>query len=329
MCRARKCLSPTLLGDQTMTRKLIPLLTLACPLLFSSASAADKPVKLQFKMKKGQKLIYRSSSQVNKTEKLNGMSIKTDLNTNAITTRTFKGTDKKGNFKLETEMKKIKMTAEIGPLGKYTYDSTSSDNEKSSMLGAWFTPVLDTVVGATINVTIQPNGKVLPVKGYKELVAEAVKASPMKAQYTNEAYRVEFGESLVNLPAKPVKKGDTWSEKYEIKMPGVGTLKRTIKYTHAGDSKVGSRKTIKITAVYDDSIEVDIKRTGQTITGTLTGSDSKAVIHFDPVAGQLVSKTKTSKQSGTLTVDVGGMSIGVETNQSTTQKYELLDKLPK
>lgn len=312
-----------------MTRKLIPLLTLACPLLFASAAAADKPVKLQFKMKKGQKLIYRSISTVKKTEEVNTMKIKTDLNTNAITVRTVKGVDKKGNFKLENEMKKVKMTAEIGPLGKYTYDSNSTDNEKSSMLGSWFTPVFDTVVGATVKVTVQPNGTVLPVKGFQELVAEAVKDSPMKSQYTNEAYQVEFSESLVHLPAKAVKKGDTWTHKYEVKLPGIGKSKGSIKYTHEGASKVGSRKTIKISAVYEGSVEVNLKRDGQVITGTLTSSDAKGVIHFDPVAGQLVSKSKTSKSTGTLTVDVNGMSIGVETDQTTTQKYELLDKLPK
>lgn len=320
---------PCSTGVHAMFRRILPLLTFTTPLLFAGTAPAEEPVKLRFKMKKGDKLIYRSSSKVKKTESVNGMKVKTAIDSNTISVRTFKGLDKKGNLKLDAVVKKVKMTAEIGPLGKYTYDSTSTDNEKSSQLGQMFTPALDTIVEASINVSITPTGQVLPVKGYKELLAEAVKDSPLKSQYSNEAYRVEFGESLVRLPEKAVKKGDTWQHKYTQKLPGVGTMKGSTKFEHAGYEKVGKRQCVKITATHEGTFEIALKRMGADISGTLTMSKATSTIYFDAKAGQVVKKSKTASMTGTLNIDVNGMQIGVENDQTTTQQYELLDKMPK
>lgn len=311
-----------------MISRTLSLLTVTSVALFTAVGYADEPILLRYKMQKDDKLIYRKTGKTNKTETVMGQKVKTTIDAMTIDVRTLGKVDAKGNIQFESETKRITMTANIGPLGEYKYDSTSTDNDQASMLGAMFTPVLDTLNGASFKVTISPRGKVFPVKGYEELLAEAAKNSPLKDQYSNEAFRVEFSELLVRLPEKPVKQGDTWSHKSELKLPGVGTVKGTEKLTFAGREKIGGVETIKITGTYEGAIEIDLTRNGAKITGTLTLAEATATIHFDPKAGRVVSKTKTSRMTGTLNIDANGMNIPVENDQKSTIKVELLDKLP-
>eukprot|EP00913_Durusdinium_trenchii_P013367 g12548.t1 len=315
-------------GVHVMIARALSLLILATVVLGGAVAGAEEPIKLRYRMQKGEKLIYQSASNTVQTESAMGRKATTKINVNAFSVRTFKSVDKKGNIQFETETKRIAMSADNDQVGKYTYDSRSTDNEKSSTFGSMFTEVSNTLIGATFNVTVTPLGEVKPVKGFEELLAEVVKNNPMKDKYTNKGFRVEISDSFPKFPEKAVKKGDTWKRTFSEKVPGVGTVKMTEKYTHAGTKKVGKRETVKIDVTYDGTIELDIKRGGFDITGTLTVSDASGTVYFDPKQGCVVSKKKSVKLSGTMNIDVNGMNVGVENSTTTTTSMKLLDKLP-
>lgn len=314
----------------------LPIVPVALALIASPAAAAG-PIKLQYKFKKGDKLIYRATKKVKKTEVVNNNTFQTLVESRSVDLRTFKRKDKRGNFQFEDETKRVKVDLKVSqivdnkakPIAAFKYDSQSTDNDSTSAIGALLTPVLDTLNGATFTVTITPDGEVLPFKGFKELMAGVVtKDNPFAAGYSDEAYRLEFAESVARLSDKPVKPGDTWTQKYSVKLPNVGTVKGEAKYKYEGEGRIGNRKTVRISATYEGTIEVDAKRAGGKVTGTLTVSDSKGVIHFDPRTGRLVSKERSTRTSGSLNIEAGNNTLTVDSDQTDNLKVELLEKLP-
>lgn len=311
-----------------MFQRALSLMAVTSLTLFASAAKADKPVDLKFRMKKDDRLIYRMTTTLDKSRSVMDRKQRIKIGSSTIYVLTVNKIDGKGNVHFDVEIKRIKMDAEFKPGGEYKYDSTSTDNEKASGLGMLFTPILDTLNGASFKVTVTPRGKVLPVKGYDELLAEVLKDNPLKGEHSSAAFTARIGMLFVRSTGKPIKPSDKWEHKDEVKLPGLGTAKGAERFTYAGPGKVGSRKTGKITVTGEGALDIETTQGGMKITGTLTTSEATGVIHFDPKAGCVVSKTITSRQTGTLNVEAGDKNIPLMDEQTTNLKIELLEKLP-
>lgn len=316
-----------------MFRHSLLLTALALAIALPAAVSAEDAVRMQHKMKQGDQRIYRVTTTVLKKETVNKMTYTTKYESQTIDVRRFKKTDDKGNIVLETENKRQNVKLNVdGPNVKldYKFDSQSRDNEKGSMIGALLTPVLESTSGAIFEMTVQPDGTVLPMKGYEELLKGVIKeGNPMAHQYTNEAFRFQFAESLIPLSKKPVQPGDKWERDYKLNLGKGLVMKGYSRYEYAGTSNVGKRKTVKITGTSDGSVDLDIKQAGATVTGALTIGDGTITAQFDPKAGTLISKISKTKVTGTMTVTAGDNTVEINLEQEITYKVELLDKVPK
>jgi len=306
------------------------LLTVAAVLYGCSIAVAQDAVTLRYKMAKDEKQIYRKFETLKQAQSVMNMKIETEITSTEVGTRTLQEIDAEGNFRLQTENKSFKVKAKIGPLGEYTFDSKSNDNDKGSALGAALTPVYERMSGSSMTITHTPRGVVTKVEGYEELLKDVLKDNPIGAQFagggSDKAARFGFGEFFPNFSEKPVAPGDRWETPYELELPKIGAAKG--KRIYVGPDKVGDRKTAKVTVTSELSLDLNLDINGAKVTGKMTIDEAKGTLQFDPERGQIVSLENQYTLSGNLNVSTNGMEIPVSTAQTQRVMLELLPKLP-
>jgi hypothetical protein len=297
----------------------------------AGSAAADDGVVFQYKMEKGDRHIYRAKMQMKQSQTFMGQNIETDFNTEAISSTTKDGTDEKGNAQLSIKNERMKVKVSIGPLGDYEFDSQSSERDKASMLGALMTPLFERLSTASYQMIVAPDGEVVEVKGYTELLADLVKDNPFGALTggnSNEAAKQQHNDVFPKLPKKAIKIGETWESKTDTMMPGIGKVRGKSTYRYVGPDKVGDRETAKIEVTSEATIELDLDQGGNKVTGTLTTAGAQGTLHFDVAAGRVLSNESSTSITGDISVNAGGMIIPVRNEQNMKMKVEYLDKLP-
>jgi len=310
--------------------RMIPLVAVVV-LCGGSAHAADA-VLLQYQFKPKEELIYRVTGNINSTQKVNEMTSKNTVTTKEIVVQRLDKMDGKKNFQLESENKRLEVSLEIGPLGKYTFDSTSDDNERGSQLGGELTPVYETLSGAVLKVTMSPRGEVLGVRGYESLLLPVLKGKQLAPQFvgggTNKAAQLQQAELFPVLSNKPVKPGDTWVAPLKLQVAKLGEADGRKTYKYAGLRKLKDRSLAKITYSYDLTFKLDLSMGGSKISGELAITKGGGTALFDPAKGHLVSLKGQYELGGDLTVEVGEKTIPVRVDQTQTFSVEQLQKLP-
>lgn len=293
---------------------------------------ADEPVLLRHKFEKEKPAIYRTEMAMEQAQSFAGQKIETTLKQTDVTVRSLEKMEDDGSFRLKSENKRLQMKMKVGPLGEYTFDSASTEREKGSALGAALTPLYERLSGASLTVTVTPQGKVTEVEGFKELVADVLKDNPIAAQFAggggNSAGKASYQDAFDQFPEKPVKPGDTWEVPYEIEMPKVGKVEGKRIYKVEAFDKVGERDTIRYSVALDLSFDLNLEVNGARVTGKMTASNASGTGQFDPAKGQLVSKKSKYTISGMLSVEANGQTIPIQSDQTQTITVELLDKLP-
>jgi hypothetical protein len=226
----------------------------------------------------------------------------------------------------------LQAQVEIGPLGKYEYDSKKTTRDSGSMLSGALNPVFNALNGAGWSYTLSPRGDVVKVEGFAELLTEALKGNDIGAQFagggTNESAKAEAAQRYLQFPDKEISPGSTWDQDYELPMPNIGKVKGRRSYKYVGDETKDGRKLAKITFTDASTIDLDVKSDMATATGSLSTSSSSGEALFDAEAGRIVSMTAKAELGGTLKVSAGGMTLSVDQTQSQAGTIELLDKLP-
>jgi hypothetical protein len=264
---------------------------------------AEEPILLKYKAAKGDTLYYKTTQEMKQAQSLMGMNFDNTLKQEVVVSRVVDSIDETGNVTFKVKADRRKMTAAFGALGKFEFDSKSTDRDL-----------------------------ITEVKGYAELTADLLKDNPFGASFggaaDNKTAVHTEQTALVILSEKPVKPGDKWEVPFDIELTKVGKLKGKITYTYEGPDKVGDRKTARIGATTEISMELDIDQGATKVKGTLATTSASGTVQFDPEAGRVVSIKQTSSMTGKLTVEAGGMMIPVENSQDQTESFELLDKLP-
>lgn len=313
-------------------KRLLSLGMVCCAFACLAGAANAQGVVFKYKYKPGGKDIYRTKSTANQTQKVGEMKFENVMETTEFYETRLKQFDNDKNFVLERENKRYLIKMKIGPLGEYKYDSTADDNEKGSMLGGELTPLYDTLKGAIITVTQNPNGKIEKVKGYKELLEPILKDKPIAKQFsaggTDKAMALGVGEFFPQFSDKPVKPGDSWEIPFKMSLDKLGSFegKKVIKYV--GPDKLNGKKTDKFTYSTELAIKVDLEQGGAKVTGELSISKSSGTFHFDRDKGIILSLKASQELSGDLTVTANGNDIGVSQSQKQSYELEHLEKLP-
>lgn len=308
-------------------RAFIAGLVLPLAMLFSSMAQAQDGQPFRYKAKPGDKQYFSIKSTLEQSQKINNIDVKNTIETTSIVEREVLEPDEKGNNVFREHHLHLIIEMQIGPLGEYTYDSKSTDNETGSTLGLALTPLYDAISGAFVVVTVSPQGEVLKVKGLKEAVEGGVdKDNPIAAQFalgaaSEETARINYSEYFIQFPEKTLSAGDTWEIPYDLELGTLGKLKGKTVHVYGGPETVDGRRLHKATSSNEMKGDIEIKTAGLEIAGTVEIDASSGTAFFDAESGQLISRNSNISSSGDLVTVVGGMTIPIKQNQ--TQKIEI------
>ncbi len=172
---------------------------------------------------------------------------------------------------------------------------------------------------------------------HAELIADVIKDNFKGAvcgggNGGNAAAKLTEQESFIILSDQPVKPGDQWESQFDVDLPVPGQSRkaRTVTYVYEGNDKVGvNAKQCCIGVTTDLTFELSLEAGGAKVTGTISTSKSSGTVQFDPDAGRVVSSKRSLSTTGQLTVEAGGKTFTVDTQQEHRRPAsEWLDKLP-
>src|SRR5262245_22299323 len=101
--------------------------------LVPTLARAEDAVELKYKLARGDKVIYRSKSDMKQSQTIAGMPQENEMQSDGITSFTVDGIDGKGNYQLSIKGERLKVTAKFAQLGDFVFDSQSTERDKSSM----------------------------------------------------------------------------------------------------------------------------------------------------------------------------------------------------
>ena len=298
----------------------------------SFAQAQDGPA-LRHKAQTGTKQYYSVTTSMKLAQKVNGQNQSTTIESMQILEREVLEPDSKGNLVLRDHALHMTVKMNVGPLGKYEYDSKSTDNETGSTLGDALTPVYDAISGAYVDIVVSPQGEVISVKGLREAVQGAIGENIIAAQFTagmnsEEGEKLTYSEHFLRFPEKALTPGANWEIPYDMQLGKLGKLSGKARHTYAGVESREGKQLHKITSTLDVSADIDLKTGAVEVSGKVETDSSSSTAWFDAQAGRLVSKTYESSTTGDLVTVAGGMTIPIQQDQTQKIVLKLLDGPP-
>lgn len=195
-------------------------------------------------------------------------------------------------MKLTYERIQMKMA---GPVSM-EYDSAKKDGNAGAQNPAF--AMFDAMIGESLTVKVQPNGKTTSVEGLDELVEKMAKKAPgipaqaMKQQV--ESMKQSFDQMFGMYPDKPVAVGDTWDA--NMKMPANPQMEMNM------DAKL----TLKERGDGVATIGIDAKLSGAgaaKMNGTMKGQIKMAEKTGWTEGGKMTMDMKMSQGGADVTMD--------------------------
>ena len=314
-----------------MTRLRIAI-ALGLTLAGLSASIAQDAQKFEFKFEEKKAFYQEMVTKVVQTIKVQGGS---DLAQSHEQTFYFswmpeKFDKDKGTWTLTQTIEGIKMSIDIAG-NPIKYDSTKKDATATTNPG--LTEFYGGLIGSKFTVTLK-NGVVEKVDGKDDLLkklgaANAQMEALLKKVLSDEAVRQMADPTFGLMPAKEVKKDETWEKKAPLNLGPVGSYDLTYKFKYLG--KDAAQKDMERIEVSTDLKYGAPKDAGDGLlfrikSGTLESVDPKpGFILFDTKSGKISQSQIAAKLKGTLNVTVGGTDTTVELYQEQTTTVNTKD----
>jgi hypothetical protein len=301
-------------------------------LLGLAVQAPAQEVTLKWEFQKDKPIYQELTTVTKQTMKVMGMDITQNNSQTFIFSWTPKEQDAASkNWIIVQKLVAVKMQTEIGGVTT-SYDSTATGTQASgNALGEFF----KALVGSEFKVTLTPDLKITKIDGRDEFVQKLVRANPtmesiLKQILGDEALKQMADPAFAAIPAKPVKKGDTWEKKLNLNMGPIGTYDTTNTYTYEGKDgkfeKIGVKTTLKYIApgpAAAGALPFKIKAGTELIAKSATG-----MIFFDNEKHRLDHSEMKLNLEGKLDIDVGGTSTEVQLNMDQTTTVKISDTDP-
>jgi Family of unknown function (DUF6263) len=286
-------------------------------------------VTLKWDFQKGKPFYQEMTTTTKQTMKVMGM----EVTQNQTQGFTFGWTpieqDKDKNWVIEQEILAVKMDIEIAG-NKVPYDSTKDTGATNNPLADFF----KALVGSKFKITVTPDFKVKSIEGRKEFVDKLVKANPQMEPLLNtilsdEALKQMSDPAFAVIPSKPVKKGDTWTDKRQIDMGPIGKYENSSKFTYEGPEQKLQKIKVDSTLTYQPpgqsasaSLPFKIK------SADLKSKNASGTILFDNEKHRVQQSDQKMTLEGKLTIEIGGQPSEVDLTQEQTTSVKTLDDNP-
>ncbi len=266
------------------------------------AQPAAAQVWLQFQYKPGNSFGMTVSQDMTSTSHVQGRDIKTSMKqTIQIETEVEKQSSSQAAWVKQTIQRvQTKMTLP-GVAKTFEYDSAAEDNTNAP---SQFATIMDKIVGGTFQLEIAPSGKVLNIK----IPDDFLKSLPGQGAgfLSQDGLKQMVSQGSVVFPETPIKKGDQWDNKLEMKMP-FGKMKIHQKNTYQGTNDDG---------LHVIGIDLDMSLVpdeNQPFKMTIKESTSEGTMLFDNRIGRLIKSKIIQKM--TIEMEIQGQTIEQEINQ--------------
>ncbi len=186
---------------------------------------AGKPIALKLKLTKGRSYYVETHSKM--TQKINlGGQVMNQVIDSTIGLMESVEDFVEDTATLELHFDRMAMDMAAAPMPPMKYDSDAPDANGSNQLKQMFEPMLR----KPMRMEITSAGEVKSFSGMdaiKEEVSKQAGRNPiwmqMQAAFSDEAARVEYGESRFEfLPDKPISVGESWGKERRRHPPGLG-----------------------------------------------------------------------------------------------------------
>lgn len=304
-----------------------PIMILFC-LAALPVRGAEGPILLKYEFSKDKPLLYRISTVMEQSQKVGEQSNEMKMVNTAETLFTLEEVKDNENFVLSSSTKRLQVMMS-NPFGEpYEYDSNSDTNPNEGFPAQSLTPVFDALKGATVQLTLKPDGEIVAVEGYSELmkkITEKVPNAPqMGSAFSDEGARKQYEEVFPTFNDVAVSPGDTWETTFDMDMGPTGKAKGKKVFTFKGEDELDGRKTVAIAVNTEVQIDIDINQGLSTVTGSMKSNDSEGIIHFDPATGEIVKVDNKYKIVGKLNITFQGQQQVIEQNQNHQVTVELV-----
>lgn len=258
-------------------KHIIALSLLVACTLTSTAQQYD----LKLNLKKGQHYKQSMTMVMDLTQSIGGQEMSINTKMQFKFTQTVKSITSKGDFEIENEYSRVAM--DMDAMGqKISYDSNVKDTTGNEILKT-YSSTFSKILGKKFIVVLSPKGKVVEIKGFKELIEALEKGSMdpatkklIEGTFDEHKMTSSFESSYHMFPDNSVKVGDSWSQKnmvesmfpieisttYLLKEVNNGIAKITVKgdFTMKKDDYKANGITMKInfSGTYNGFYDLDI-----------------------------------------------------------------------
>ena len=292
----------------------------AAAILGLMTGAAQAQTTLKYQFKEGDKLLYTMEQSQKQTINVMGMEIETLMTQNMDMSWNVKSM-KDGKAQVVQTIDRIRVKMDSA-FAAFEYDSKDG-KEPEGPFGQILGPLFAAMAGAEFTLTMNEQGDVSETKVSEKLL-EAMKSNPILQQvgggsFTEEGLKNMLGQSGGSvLPKNPVKKGDTWTQKMELKQPPLGVMKMNNTYTYQGTESRGGVTLEKIDVKTEMTIE-PLPNAAAEIEIKVKSAEMKGTMYFDNKAGRLVETSMNQK----MTMEINAMGNVIEAAMDQTVNMKL------
>jgi hypothetical protein len=193
---------------------------------------------------------------------------------------------------------------------------------------------LNSLKGSTLTITLDPSGKVSKLEGYEQMVRSVIPAGNdqfgqmIRAVMSEATLKQALSETFNFLPAKPVKKGDTWKRDNTVPLGPFGTFTTENTYTYQGPGKDGDEITVKPSVSYAPPKTAESILPFKITKGDFKMGSAQGTIVFDNKAGKLVRQDLAFSVTGTLSIEAAGKEASLDLQLEQKVQVRLTDKPP-
>ncbi|HEY2432045.1 MAG TPA: DUF6263 family protein [Vicinamibacterales bacterium] len=264
---------------------------------------------LQYRWKQGEPVAYETNLKTDST--MSGMPGAGDVTLGQTMTQRVRllpaavAPDGTTTLQQTIEAVKVEMTT---PMGKAAYDSAvpqATPDESSAPLAT----VFGGIVGATLSVTVAPDGAVQRIDGVQKALdkivqnlppqqrASAQAAQTLRAVLSEGAIRSSLEQSFPRLPSQSVKPGESWTAQVSLGSEATGRIAGT--QTLTLKSIEGDVATIDVALALKQESSPPMGPSGMTMK--LGDSHGSGTLTFDVAAGRIRSASMITELASTMT----------------------------
>jgi hypothetical protein len=304
---------------------------LVLALLAPAPAQEAKPVKLEWKFEKDKPFYQTLTTETTRALKFSGTEVNQKFSqTFYLRWTPIKPEDK--NWVLKLKVEGARLETDVPGTGKVTFDSTKSDNPSGPL-----TDLYKALTGPDVEFTITVNSEMqaTDVEGTGKVIEALGKAHPqmdamLNAVLTHDNLKQLADAAFPALPAKEVKKGDTWSRTSVVSVNALGTFETKSTYTLEGPDKDANVEKVSVKAemTYRAPAEKPFNFAFKINSADLKSTEAAGTVEFRKDRGRADKSEMKMTIKGKLNLDVSGSATDVEVTQTQTTTVTTSDENP-